>query len=115
MSRRICTNSGWHHIYYAPAFLPHNATITGLYYYFYDYSSSYDTVIEFHRSGETGLWDVMARCNSAGTPGDGSCSDIAISYARVDNSVYSYIVWLHLPSTCSDMRAYRVAIRYTDS
>jgi len=114
-SGRICTNNTSHYIYYAPMFLPHNATVTGLYYYFYDYSSSYDTLVELHRCYDTGIRDLMARCSSSGTPGNSSCSDIAIDYATVNDAAYSYIVWLHLPSTCSDMKAYRVAVRYTES
>ena len=96
-------------------FLPHNATITGLYYHFYDYSSSYDTLVELHRCHDTGVRDVMARCNSSGIPGKNYCWDTTIDHATVNNANYSYIAWLHLPSACSDMKAYRVAISYNDS
>jgi len=114
-SGQICANDSSYNIYYAPVFLPHNATITGLYYHFYDYSSSYDTLVELHRCHDTGVRDVMARCNSSGIPGKNYCWDTTIDHATVNNANYSYIAWLHLPSACSDMKAYRVAISYNDS
>jgi hypothetical protein len=57
---------------------------------------------------------TMASVSSSGSAGWGSTVDTSISYATIDNGLYSYLVWTVIPASSStlDFRSVTIGFAY---
>ena len=83
--------------FFAPVYLPHEAKVTKLTFYWEDHSTTYDTELNFNRYPFGGANELMASVKSSGNTGTGSSQDITIDYADIDNSGYCYFLHLFIP------------------
>ncbi len=107
---------------YAPIQLPNNATVTKLSFYWADSSNSNGNV-SLYRTDMQGNENAMAAAfSSGGSSGGGggttvtsSSSTTTISSAAIDNTAYSYYLYLNLPidSNGASIKAYGVTVEYT--
>ena len=82
--------------FYGSVQLPHGATVTNVTSYWYDTDVSSNMFIELQRV-EVGSGIVMADVDSSGSDGEGTTVDTIISGAVIDNSQYSYHIWVWIP------------------
>ncbi len=106
------SNADYH---YAPAFLPHQATVIGLTFYWGDTDSSNDAQCRLDRSTMNGVSDFsLAGAASSGSAGHGASSGTCSgSICVVDNTLYGYMVSCTLPTNTTSL--YNVVISYTVS
>lgn len=112
---QVCTGSTSGDTHVAPLFLPHNATVTALRYYFWQSGGpAGGSAVTLYAAGNASDSRVfMADCSAAGTVGHGSSSDTTIYNAVVDNENRQYFLELHWNSNCANIISYRVVIEYT--
>ncbi len=102
------TNSTY---YVAPVFLPHNATVTGISTWWADGAASDATLMLRRVSPGAGAID-MATLSTSGSSGFVSTSNsTTISNPIIDNSQYSYLLYVLLPDTA--INYYQTVIEYT--
>jgi hypothetical protein len=83
--------------YYAPVSLPHGALVTGLTFYWADYSSSYDATCTLRRVYLGGGASDMAQVASSGSSTVSFTFTDIIDSAYIDNSQYAYLLEWNLP------------------
>lgn len=108
--------------FYAPIQLPHNATVTELTFYWAD-SSNQNGSASLYRTDMQGNESFMVSAfSSGGSSGGGggmtvtgSSSSTLISVPIIDNTTYSYYLYLNLPtdSNGATIKAYGVTVEYT--
>jgi len=97
--------------YYAPVYLPNNATVTKLLFYWSDYDVASDGIARLKRySFGAPTTNTMAEAITSGSTGSGSSEDNTIDAAEIDNSQYSYFVALVFPPGV--LNCYNVIIEY---
>lgn len=94
----------------APVYLPHGATITKMTWHWTDTSASDGSAILYRQTPSTGF-TLLAQVLTSGNSGYASSTDLTIDNATVDNSQYSYFIWLSLPD--SNVVGQEVFIEYT--
>lgn len=97
--------------YYAAVQLPHGATITNVYFAWYDTSGSNNAECKLFRNNLAGGGIEMAKVTSSGSSGYGGGNDPSITEPLVDNSMYAYYLQWHLPDSNTGGTA--VVIEYT--
>ena len=100
--------------YSAPVQLPHGVTVTKLTFYFFDNSSAvgdWGSVTLGRSNNNVSIPSNMAYAVTNNS-GNSSTYDDSIDFASIDNSQYSYILYLDLHS--SVVWAYTVVIEYTN-
>ncbi len=108
--------------FYAPAQLPNNATVTKLTFYWAD-SSNVNGSAALYQTDLQGAESFMVQAfSSGGSSGGGggttvtsSSSSTSVSNPIIDNTQYSYYIYLNLPtdSNSATIKAYGVTIEYT--
>ena len=103
--------------YLAEVQLPHGATISNFTFYWTDGATN-NGAASLYRIDLTGNETIMAIANtSGGGPGSGttsSSSDGSIIHPTIDNSQYSYYVWLDLPLDADGaVEIHGIVIEYT--
>jgi hypothetical protein len=96
--------------YTAGVQLPHGATVTKMTFYWRDDSTS-DGYVELARAEDSMAIEILAVVYTSGNSGFGNSSETTISHATIDNSQYTYILYLNLPD--SDVYCLHVVIEYT--
>jgi hypothetical protein len=97
--------------YVAPVFLPHGATVTEIKTWWEDQSGN-DASLELRRADpfSTSAYTTMVTLETLGT-GQFVSSETTITDPVIDNSQYSYILYVELPD--SDIDYYQTVIEYT--
>ncbi len=109
-------------VFYAPIQLPNNATVTKLTFYWAD-SSNLNGSVTLYSTDMQGSETFMAAVfSSGGSSGGGggttvtsSSSSTSISAPTIDNSTYSYYLYLNLPTDTNGatIKAYGVTVEYS--
>ena len=87
-------------VFYAPVYLPNNATVTKLLFYWADYNGADDGIAKLRRYAFGGVSPAnMAIAYTSGSTSSGASEDNSIDYAEIDNSQYSYFAIFEAPST----------------
>ncbi len=97
--------------YRAPVQLPHEATVTGLAFYWQDNYAGGDARCILARNELNGVGNVLFNITSSGSAGAGSTVGTCTNYCEVDNSQYAYFLEWYLPY--STTTGYGVVISYT--
>ncbi len=85
--------------FYAPVYLPNEATVTKILFFWSDYYGSDDGTLQLKRHGfGNPTAQTMAEASTSGSTGSGASEDITIDNPDIDNSKYSYFVVLDFPS-----------------
>ena len=87
-------------LFYGSVQLPHGVTVTNVTFYWYDADISRDITFHLARviSTSTGELYPLASGSSSGSAGYGSSMDISINNSIIDNTVYSYMFYVIMPS-----------------
>jgi hypothetical protein len=101
--------NGWFH---APIYLPNDATVTKLTFYWYDGSVPSDARLILVRYPMGGSEEDMAEVDSSGSSGAGFGEDNTIDLSIIDNIGYSYILALRLYDN-PNLIYYNALIEYT--
>ena len=97
--------------FYAPVYLPNEATVTKLLFFWSDYDGPDDGTASLLRySFGAPSTNTMAEASTSGSTGSGASEDTTIDAAEIDNSQYSYFVALDFPSGV--INCYNVIIEY---
>lgn len=97
--------------FYAPVYLPKDAIVTKLLFFWSDYYGADDGTVSLLRySFGAPSTTTMAGASTSGSTGSGASEDTTIDYAEIDNSQYSYFVALDFPSAL--IKCYNVVIEY---
>jgi hypothetical protein len=84
--------------FFAGVQLPHGATVTNVTFYWYDFNASLNMDFTLCRLvPTTTVRYVMASGSSSGSSGYGITIDTSISYPDIDNSQYSYLLYVYIP------------------
>jgi hypothetical protein len=84
--------------FFAGVQLPHGATVTNVTFYWYDFDASlYMDFTLCRLIPTTTVRYVMASGSSSGSSGYGISIDTSISYPDIDNSQYSYLLYVYIP------------------
>jgi len=101
---------------YGSVQLPHGATITNVTFYWIDTNAGLDFLTALWRIRGDESIDVMADGMSSGSAGAGSTVDTTIDFAEVDNSQYSYVVYVPIvtnsPVTSLQLRFVTIGFTY---
>lgn len=98
-------------VFLAPVHLPQGATVTSVTHKYIDNSVGEDNQCTLSRRTMSGYTEVdMATVWSSGSPGSGSTTDTTIDYAVIDNTLYTYYVWLR---AVDGIITYGVVVEYT--
>lgn len=98
--------------FFVPLQLPHNATVTKLTVYWYDASAAADMTVTLRRVDHINQYYIMApSLGSTGSAGYNSSFTSSISQAVINNTLYSYILYIILPDP--DTRFAGALIEYT--
>ena len=101
----------WWYPFHAPLQLPDHAVITGMTYYWSDYSPDADTYVDFVESNLDGTTNVVSTAYSNGGTGIASSSTVTMTLT-VDNSIHAY--YLDMSFASGDAYSgYGVVIDYT--
>ena len=95
----------------APVYLPHEATVTKLTFYWADYNGGHNGRIFLVRYPMSGNNQVMAEAHTSGSSGDGSSYDDTIDNPKIDNALFSYFAVFDITDTL--VVCYNVQIEYT--
>jgi hypothetical protein len=94
--------------------LPHGASVEKLTYHYSDSSSTHNGSLSLYRNPMNGsVSDQMASVATSGSGGDGSAFSTSIDYATVDNSQYSYYLFMVGIDPNRKIKCYGVVIEYT--
>lgn len=97
--------------FYAPVYLPNEATVTKILFFWTDYYGSGDGTLQLKRhSFGNPTAQTMAEASTSGSTGSGASEDITIDNPEINNSQYSYFVVLDFPSAL--IKCYNVIIEY---
>jgi hypothetical protein len=97
--------------FYAPVYLPNEATVTKILFFWTDYYGSDDGTLQLKRHGfGNPTAQTMAEASTSGSTGSGASEDITIDNPEINNSQYSYFVVLDFPSAL--IKCYNVIIEY---
>jgi hypothetical protein len=97
--------------FYAPVYLPNEAKVTKLLFYWSDYYGADDGTASLERySFGSPSSHTMAEASTSGSTGSGASEDSSIDNEEIDNSQYSYFVALDFPA--SIISCYNVVIEY---
>jgi hypothetical protein len=99
-------------IFLAPVYLPHEATVLSLTFYWADFSTTRDGDVTLYRYPYGGTNELMAEAFTSGSAGAGVSQDLTISHAIIDNSAYGYYLWLWLPDIMGAVTFYNAIIEY---
>ena len=105
--------SGTNGLFCAPLYLPHEATITKVTFYWEDTSMAWDGYLALFRYPLGGTDEYMADTSTSGSSGSGVSVDNTINNAKIDNTGYSYFLWLSTPGTIYDIKYRNALIEYT--
>ncbi len=110
-------------LFLAPVYLPHEATVTKMTFYWSDGSDESNAKATLYRIDLAGSEELMAYTESSGGFSSSTSSQVAtsststttIDYPTVDNSQYAYYVWLVLDvdGDGGKTKAHGVVIEYT--
>jgi hypothetical protein len=78
--------------------LPHGVTVTNVTSYWYDVDASLNITCRLYRTIGESIVYSMAVVDSSGSSGAGSTVDTTISLAVIDNSQYSYVLYVEIPA-----------------
>jgi hypothetical protein len=106
--RWFYTTTSPYEYYFAPAQLPHSATITKITFYWYDLYGIMELNLLRSRMNGTSV-DFLTGMNS-GTSGYGSDAQTSISNPTIDNSQYVYYFYLNMPQMSDDHTRYLGAV-----
>jgi hypothetical protein len=98
---------GW---FYTPVYLPHEATVSEVNFYWSDLSVGIDTKLILVRYPMGGAEEEMALVETSGSSGDGFSIDNTIDFADIDNAGYSYFLGVGLHD---DITYFNALITYT--
>jgi len=97
--------------FYAPVYLPNEAQVTKILFFWSDYYGSGDGTASLLRySFGAPSTNTMGEASTSGSTGSGASEDTTIDNAEIDNSQYSYFVALDFPSGI--INCYNVIIEY---
>ena len=97
--------------FYAPVYLPNEAKVTKLLFFWSDYYGADDGTLSLERySFGSPTSQTMAEASTSGSTGSGASEDTSIDNEEIDNSQYSYFVALDFPA--STIICYNVVIEY---
>jgi hypothetical protein len=99
----------------APVHLPNGAVVTEFRVYYYDSSTNNNLSVSLEREGFSSGYGALANVTTADAPGYGNGTDTTISYATIDNTTYSYLIYAYSASWDSNLRIKAVVIVYTVS
>ena len=99
---------GW---FYAPVYLPNEATVIKLTFYWYDYSVS-DAQLLLLRYPFGGSEEKMVDIWTSGYGGNGFTEENTIDFADIDNTGYSYFLAVSLTDV-GNLQYHTVLIEYT--
>ena len=87
-------------LFFGSVQLPHGVTVTNVTFYWYDADISRDITFHLARaiSTSTGELYPLASGSSSGSAGYGSSMDTSINNSIIDNTVYSYMFYVIIPS-----------------
>ena len=98
----------------APVHLPNGAVVTEFRVYYYDNSTN-DLSVSLEREGFSSGYGALANVTTADAPGYSNGTDTTISYATIDNTAYSYLIYAYSSSWDSNLRIKAAVIVYTVS
>ena len=84
--------------FYGAVQLPHGVTVTNVTFYWHDANAGLDFDCALWRIRGDGSIDGMSYALSSGSAGAGSTVDTTIDFAEIDNSQYSYVVYVPIPA-----------------
>lgn len=101
--------------FYGAVQLPHGVTVTNVTFYWHDANVGLDLGPALWRIRGDGSIDSMAYGMSSGSAGAGSTVDTTIDFADIDNSQYSYSLYVEIPpnSPPSSLQFFFMTIGFT--
>jgi hypothetical protein len=97
----------------APVYLPNEATVTKLIFFYSDLSSGYNAELGLFRYPFGATEELMSYVETSGNTGNGYIEDNTIDYADIDNYRNSYFLWFDNPANIYDIYFLSVIIEYT--
>lgn len=82
----------------APVQLPDGVNVTKVAFYWYDADASLDMNFELYRPTYEGVLGRLASGSSSGSSGMGSTVDTSINWENIDNSLWSYYLYVKIPA-----------------
>jgi len=84
--------------FYGAVQLPHGVTVTNVTFYWHDANAGLDFDCALWRIRGDGSIDDMTYATSSGSAGAGSTVDTTIDFAEIDNSQYTYLLYVVIPA-----------------